>query len=131
MTSGWTGAASATRWYCVAVALFLAVRATSTLAAGATFALPGDGWRSLWQLAMVLVLAVGISYLRAAPAAAGVVGLIYAVATGLEAFHSTNLLGVVPVDIRDRFVHPLLAGLALFCLLLGRHRADDPLSSDR
>jgi hypothetical protein len=26
---------------------------------------------------------------------------------------------VVPVDMRDRFVHPLLAGLAILCLLLG------------
>jgi hypothetical protein len=122
MRSGWTGATSAPRWYCVAVALFLGVRATSTLLAGASFTLPGDGWRSVWQLAMVVVLAVGIAYPRAAPGAAAMVALIYAVATGLEAFHGTDLVGAVPVDIRDRFVHPLLAGLALFCLLLGQRR---------
>jgi hypothetical protein len=61
---------------------------------------------------MVVVLAVGIAFPRAAPAAAGTVGVIYAVATGLEAFHGTELVGVVPVDMRDRVVHPLLAGLA-------------------
>jgi hypothetical protein len=49
MTSGWTGAASAPRWYCVAIALFLGLRATSTLVAGQVS--PGDGWRSVWQLA--------------------------------------------------------------------------------
>lgn len=126
MTAGWTGAANAPRWYCAAVALFLAVRATSTLVAGASFALPGDGWRSLWQLAMVLVLVAGITSPRIAPMSALVVGLVYAMATGLELFHSTDLVGVVPVDIRDRFVHPLLAGLALFCLLLNRRpRASD------
>jgi hypothetical protein len=53
------------------------------------------------------------------------------VATGLEVFHGTDLVGLVPVDMRDRFAHPLLAGLALFCLLLGRRRADDAVSSDR
>jgi hypothetical protein len=77
------------------------------------------------------MLAVGIAYPRAASTAAAMVGLIYAAATGLEVFHGTDLLGVVPVDIRDRVVHPLLAGLALFCLLLGQHRRDDALSSDR
>ncbi|SPM31839.1 hypothetical protein [Mycobacterium terramassiliense] len=129
MRSGWTGAGSAPRWYCMAVALFLGVRATSTLVAGASFALPGDGWRSVWQLAMVGVLAAGIAYPRAAPAAALTVGLVYAVATVLEAFHGTDLLGAVPVDLRDRVVHPLLAGLALACVLLGRRRSAGPLSS--
>jgi hypothetical protein len=131
MRSGWAGAASAARWYCAVVALFLGVRATSTLVAGASFALPGDGWRSVWQLAMLVVLAVGVAYPRAAPTAAGVVGLIYAVATGLEAFHGTDLVGAVPVDIRDRFVHPLLAGLALLCLLLGQRRPKEAQPSDR
>ncbi|OBI69303.1 hypothetical protein A5706_10605 [Mycobacterium sp. E796] len=104
------------------IALFLGVRATSTLVAGASFNLPGDGWRSVWQLAMVVVLAVGIAYPRAASAAALAVGFVYAVAAGLEAFHGTDLVGVVPVDMRDRIVHPLLAGLAVFCVLLGRRR---------
>ena len=128
MRSGWTGGASAPRWYCVAVALFLGVRATSTLAKGASFELPGDGWRSVWQLAMVAVLAVGIARPRAARTAAAVVGLTYATATGLEVFHGTDLVGAVPVDMRDRVVHPLLAGLAMFCLLLGRRRAGDAIA---
>jgi hypothetical protein len=80
---------------------------------------------------MLGVLVVGIARPRVARAAAAAVGLIYAVATGLEMFHGTDLMGVVPVDLRDRFVHPLLAGLALVCLILGRRRADDAVSSDR
>ncbi|OBA71584.1 hypothetical protein A5641_02535 [Mycobacterium sp. 1554424.7] len=113
--------------YCLAVALFLGVRATSTLAAGASFRLPGDGWRSVWQLVMVAVLAVGIARPRAAGLAAAAVGLVYAMATGLEVWHGTDLVGAVPVDMRDRFVHPLLAGLAGFCLLLGRRRSEDAI----
>lgn len=128
MTSGWTGAASAPRWYCLAVALFLGVRAILTLAIGASFDLPGDGWRSVWQLVLVLVLSVGIARPRGARAAAAVVGVVYAMATGLEVLHGTDLLGAVPVDMRDRFVHPLLAGLAGFCLLLGKRRSGDAIS---
>ena len=70
----WTGAASVPRWYCVAVGLFLGIRAITTLAAGASFAVPGDGWRSLFQLvarnrrryggyivhASIVLLAIGI-----------------------------------------------------------------------
>ncbi|WP_142282029.1 hypothetical protein [Mycobacterium sp. IEC1808] len=131
MSSGWTGTTMAPRWYCVVVALFLGVRATSTLVAGASFSLPGDGWRSVWQLATVVVLAVGIAYRRVAFAAALAVGLVYAVVTGLEAFHGTDLMGVVPVDMRDRIVHPLLGGFALFCVLLGRRRSTDRQPSRR
>jgi hypothetical protein len=111
----------------LAVALFLGVRATSTLVRGASFDLPGDGWRSVWQLAMVAVLAVGIARPRAAVVAAAVVGLVYAMATGLEVLHGTELVGAVPVDVRDRIVHPLLAGSAGFCLLLGRRRSEDAI----
>ncbi|ORW93860.1 hypothetical protein AWB92_11970 [Mycobacterium sp. IEC1808] len=107
------------------------MRATSTLVAGASFSLPGDGWRSVWQLATVVVLAVGIAYRRVAFAAALAVGLVYAVVTGLEAFHGTDLMGVVPVDMRDRIVHPLLGGFALFCVLLGRRRSTDRQPSRR
>lgn len=122
MIRGWTGAASAPRWYCLAAGVFLGVRAVSTLVAGASFGVPGDGWRSVWQLCMVAVLAIGITGPVASRAAAGIVGAIYATATVLEAFHGADLLGVVPVDMRDRIVHPLLAGFALACVYLTRRR---------
>jgi hypothetical protein len=51
------------------------------------------------------------------------VGLSYAAASALEAFHGTDLFGVVPVDMRDRFVHPTLALLAALCLLMARYSA--------
>ncbi|OBG28741.1 hypothetical protein [Mycobacterium sp. 852002-51057_SCH5723018] len=114
----------APRWYCVVVGMFLAVRAVSTLAAGGNFGLPGDGWRAVWQLTLVVLLMIGAAEPRAAWPAAATVGAVYAVATGLEAFHGADLLGVVPVDMRDRIVHPLLAILAAASLLLAWRRAD-------
>lgn len=123
MRPGWVGVARAPRWYCVVVGVFLAVRALSTLAAGAKFGLPGDGWRALWQLVLVAVLAIGVAWPRLAWQAVAAVGVVYAVATGLEAFHGADLFGVVPVDMRDRIVHPLLAILAATSLLLARRRA--------
>jgi hypothetical protein len=121
MSAGWVGVVRAPRWYCVVVGVFLAVRAVSTLAAGAKFDLPGDGWRAVWQLVLVTVLVIGIAWPRLEWQA---VGVVYAVATGLEAFHGADLFGVVPVDMRDRIVHPLLAILAAASLLLARRRAD-------
>ena len=51
-----------------------------------------------------LVLATGHGHVAVA-----VGGAVYLVATMLELAHGTDLLGVVPVDMRDRVVHPLLA----------------------
>lgn len=126
MRTGWVGVVHAPRWYCVVVGMFLAVRAVSTLAAGASFALPGDGWRSIWQLLLVAVLMIGVASPRAAWSAVAVVGGVYAVATVLEAFHGADLFGVVPVDMRDRIVHPLLVILAALSLVLAGRRASVP-----
>jgi hypothetical protein len=124
MRAGWVGVVHTPRWYCVAVGIFLAVRALSTLAAGAKFDLPGDGRRAMWQLVLVAVLVIGIAWPRATWHAVVAVGVVYAVATGLEAFHHADLFGVVPVDTRDRIVHPMLAILAAASLLLGMRRAE-------
>ncbi|WP_139329543.1 hypothetical protein [Mycobacterium sp. IS-2888] len=123
MRTGWFGVVHAPRWYCVVVGMFLAARAVSALAAGANFALPGDGWRSVWQLLLVAVLAVGVALPRAAWPAVAVVGAVYAAATVLEVFHGADLFGVVPVDMRDRIVHPLLAIVAALSLVLAGRRA--------
>ena len=119
----WTGSASAPRWYAVAVGLFLGIRAVTTLAAGASFALPGDGWRSVFQLAAAAVLAVGIASPRAARAAVAAVTVTYLLATAYEVSGGATLLGAIPVDMRDRLVHPLIAVLGAVALLIGRRRA--------
>jgi hypothetical protein len=118
------GAVHAPRWYCVVVGVFLTVRAVTTLAAGAAFGLPGDGWRAVWQLGLVALLLTGAAWPRATLPAVAAVGVVYALATGVEAFHGTDLFGVVPVDMRDRIVHPLLAIVAAVSLLLARRRTD-------
>jgi hypothetical protein len=117
MTSkNWTGTASIPRWYCVAIALFLGVRAVTTLAGGASFAVPGDGWRAVFQLAAVAVVAAGIAVPRAARAAAATVTVVYLLASLSELVNGSVLLGAVPVDMRDRVVHPLIAVAGLAAL---------------
>lgn len=119
----WAGTASIPRWYCVAAGLFLGTRAITTLAAGASFAVPGDGWRSLFQLAAVAILAAGIARPQAARTAVAAVVVIYALATVSELVDGTALLGAIPVDMRDRLVHPLIAVLGAIALVIGRHQA--------
>jgi hypothetical protein len=119
---GWTGTASVPRWYCVAVGLFLGIRAVTTLAAGASFAMPGDGWRALFQLAAVAIVAAGITSPRAARTAVAAVTVIYLLATVSELADGTTLLGAIPVDMRDRLVHPLIAILGAIALVIAlRH----------
>lgn len=106
----------ATQWYAVLVTAFMVVRAGTTLAAGASFGLPGDGWRSVFQLAIAAVLMCGL-FLGRTVLASAVVGAVYGASTVLEAFNGTDLLGVIPVDMRDRYVHPALAVIAFACVL--------------
>jgi hypothetical protein len=119
----WTGAASVPRWYGIAIGLFLGIRAITTLAAGASFAVPADGWRSLFQLIAVAILAAGIARPRATRITVAVVVVIYLLATVSELVDATTLLGAIPVDSRDRIVHPLIAVLGAIALLIGRRRA--------
>lgn len=103
-------------WPSLIGAAFLLVRATTTLAMGASFETPGDGWRSVWQLALAAILIAGIVRPSIARVTVGSVAAVYALSTGLELTDGTQLLGVIPVDMRDRIVHPLLACMGLLCL---------------
>ena len=116
--TNWTGVAGVLRWYAVAVGGFLFVRAISTLAGGASFAVPGTGWRSLFQLVAVGILVAGLVRPRAMRAAVAAVTVIYLLATVSELVNGTILLGAVPVDMRDRIVHPLIAILGAAALFL-------------
>lgn len=107
-------------WPSLLGAAFLIVRATTTLAMGASFATPGDGWRSAWQLALAAILLVGVARPSIARVTVGTVTAVYAVSTGLELLDGTQLLGVVPVDMRDRIVHPVLAIVGGLCLVRDR-----------
>jgi hypothetical protein len=119
----WTGPTSVARWYCVAIGLFLGIRAITTLTSGASFAVPGDGWRAVFQLIAVVILAAGIAVPRASRIAAAAVSVIYLLATVSELADGTTLLGAIPVDMRDRFIHPLIALLWAVALVIGRRQA--------
>jgi hypothetical protein len=118
----WTGVASVPRWYAVAIGLFLGIRAIATLAAGASFAVPGDGWRSLFQLIAVAILAVGIASPKTARITVATVTVIYLLATVSELVDATTLLGAIPVDMRDRIIHPLIAVLGAIALTIARRQ---------
>ncbi len=116
----WTGTASVPRWYCVAIALFLGIRAVTTLAAGASFAVPGDGWRAVFQLAAVAILTAGTVSTRATRISVVTVTAVYLLASASELVNGTVLLGAIPVDARDRVVHPLIAVAGVVALVIGR-----------
>ena len=116
--TNWTGLAGILRWYGVAVGGFLFVRAISTLAGGASFAVPGTGWRSLSQLVAVAILVAGLVRPKAMRIAVAAVTVIYLLATVSEQVNGTILLGAIPVDMRDRIVHPLIAILGAAALFL-------------
>jgi hypothetical protein len=115
----------------VAVGLFLGIRSLTTLASGASFAVPGDGWRSLFQLVAVAILAAGVARPRATRVAVAAVTVIYLLATLSELVNGTVLLGAVPVDMRDRIVHPLIALLGAIALVIGGWRGGRVLASQR
>jgi hypothetical protein len=126
LTKDWTGAASVARWYAVAIVLFLGIRSIATLAGHPSFAVPGDGWRSLFQLVAVVILAVGIVNPKATRVAVIAVTVIYLLATLSELVNGAVLIGAVPVDMRDRVVHPLIAVLGAIALLAGRRMVFRP-----
>ena len=112
-----------TQWYAVLTVLFLGARAVSTLAMDPGWNRPGTGWRSVLQLLICAVLIAGLRRRSwEIPAVLGI-GALYTVLTVLEAFHGTDLLGIVPVDMRDRLVHPLLGVLAFASAWLTRRLA--------
>lgn len=118
--------ASALRWVAGLGAAFLAARAITTLLAGASWDAPGDGWRSIWQLAIVALLAHGLARPAALRTAVAIVGAIYLACTISELANPDDLLGVIPVDMRDRIVHPALALLSFGTLALTRDHSRDP-----
>jgi hypothetical protein len=106
---------TAAQTFALLIGLFLAVRAVTTLAAGASFGLPGDGWRAAFQAGVAAALALALLRPQRIERIVLAVGLTYAAITVLGA-GSDSVLGVIPVDSRDRVVHPLIALLALAAL---------------
>jgi hypothetical protein len=116
------GRYSPAQWYAALVAAFLAVRAITTLAAGAAFGAPGDGWRAVFQLCVACVLLASVRARAGAARAVLGVGVLYLIVTVLGLLNGHDILGVIPVDGRDKVVHPLL-GLTALLVGLWERRA--------
>ncbi|MGV9611422.1 hypothetical protein [Nocardia xishanensis] len=113
------------QWYCLVVGLFLLIRSVTTLLGDPVFATPGSGWRAVLQAVVAVALLAG---LRTRPVPVVVaVGALYASETVLGALGGDAILGIIPVDMRDRIVHPTLAIAAALVVLVARRggRADD------
>jgi hypothetical protein len=107
-SSRWRGR-SAAESYAILVGAFLALRGAGTLLAGASFAEPGDGWRSIYQLAVAAILLLSLRSRASAATAVLGVGAFYALITVLGLLGGHDILGLAPVDTRDKILHPLLA----------------------
>lgn len=74
------------------------------------------------QLVAVAILAVGAARPQRALGAVAAVGVLYALQTVLGLLGGDTILGLIPVDMRDRIVHPTIAILALAIVFAGRRR---------
>jgi hypothetical protein len=114
---------TAAQWFCLVVGVVLALRGLQQLVSGASFATPGEGWRATEQLLMALLLLVGQ---RTATGARWVLvpfAIFYAVLTVVGNVNGHEAFGLLPVDGRDKVVHPIYAVLATLLLVVGWRRA--------
>jgi hypothetical protein len=118
--SRWWRGRTPAEWYAISVGAFLAVRGLSTLLAGASFAHPGDGWRAVYQLGIAAVLLFSLRRPSSVATVVLAVGALYALITVLGLLGSHDIVGLAPVDTRDKVVHPLLA---MAGLLIGAREA--------
>lgn len=110
----------AARSFCVLAGAWLTIRVVGVVAHGLSWELPGDGWRTMWQIAMVGVALAGALRPALAARAVGCYAAAYGGATLLELVHGADLLGLIPVDSLDRIIHPTVAVLALGALAAER-----------
>ena len=119
----WLRSRTLAQGYCLAIGAFLLIRGGSTLIAGASFARPGDGWRAAFQIAIATLLLLSSGSRRAAYRAVLAVGATYAIVTVLGIANGHDVLGTIPVDTRDKIVHPALAILALLVCIFDAARS--------
>jgi hypothetical protein len=104
------------------VGVVLALRGAQQLAAGAHFNTPGEGWRASQQLVTALVLLLGQRTQRSARLVLIPFALFYAVLAIVGDINGHQAFGLLPVDTRDKFIHPIYAVLALLLLAVGWRR---------
>jgi hypothetical protein len=72
---------------------------------------------------VVGIVVAGLAVPRLTLPAVGVIGAVYLLATLSELVDGTTLLGAIPVDMRDRLVHPLVGVPAVVVLVVQRRAA--------
>lgn len=113
---------TAAQWYCLVAGVLLTLRGSQQLIAGASFAAPGEGWRGTQQLVTGMLLLIVqrdrvLAYRALIPFA-----IFYTVLAIVGDINGHEAFGLLPVDTRDEFVHPLYAVIALVILGLGVRR---------
>jgi hypothetical protein len=116
------GARAAAQWFCLIVGVLLALRGTQQLVAGAHFSSPGEGWRASQQLLTALLLLLAQRTERGARLVLIPFALFYAVLAIVGDLNGHEAFGLLPVDTRDKFIHPVYAVLALLLLVVGWRR---------
>ena len=110
------------QWFCLVVGVLLALRGTQQLIAGAHFGTPGEGWRASQQLLTALLLLVGQRTARGARLVLIPFALFYTVLAIVGDINGHEAFGLLPVDTRDKVIHPIYAALALLLLAAGWRR---------
>jgi hypothetical protein len=95
---------------------------------GASFSTPGEGWRGAQQLLTGILLMLAqrnrlVAYRALIPFA-----ISYAVLAVVGDINGHEAFGLLPVDARDKVIHPLYAVLALLILGLGARRRSTRLA---
>ena len=99
---------TAAQWFCLVVGVLLALR--------------GEGWRASQQLLTALLLLLGQRTQRGARLVLIPFALFYAVLAIVGDINGHEAFGLLPIDTRDKFVHPVYAVLALALLAAGWQR---------
>jgi hypothetical protein len=113
------------QWYCLVLAALLSVRGISTLVLGASFALPGTGWRSVEQLVVASIL---VSAQRSSVGARRVMlpfAILYIAQWTAGVINGHEAFGVIPVNSRDKVLYVVFLLLAAAAVTI-RSRRDAP-----
>jgi Domain of unknown function (DUF4383) len=107
---------TAAQWFCLVVGVLLALRGVQQFADGAHFNTPGEGWRASQQLLTSVLLLIGQRTPRRALLVLIPFALYYAVLAVVGDINGHEAFGLLPVDARDKIVHPVYAALSLLLL---------------
>src|SRR5215813_13822124 len=100
--SNWWRSRTAAEWYAIVVGTLLALRGATQLLAGASFAHPGEGWRAVYQLTIAAILLLSLRWPSHVATVVLGVGALYALITVLGLVNGHDILGLAPIDTRDK-----------------------------